>query len=158
SPDNPQSVPAAMAALDALVHRDVTAFSETMASSALVDRVPGAADRVDARMVKIAAEAEGPFVASLIADARLALAERRGDTKTAAGLRVATGCAREAAVVGPVAWMPVSGSREPTLLDRPGTALPAELPGPGPFTRRLRPMRVAAFGCRLPLYAETSVN
>jgi hypothetical protein len=157
SPEHPMSVPTAMAALDALVHRDVTAFSDAMPSSALVDRVPQATATVDARLAKIAGEAEGPFVPSLVATARLALAERRGDAKTATERRAESGCAREATVVGPVAWMPVSGAREGALLDRPGTPLASELPGPGPFTPRVRPMRVEAFGCRLPLYAETSV-
>ncbi len=161
SPDNPSSVAIAMASLDALVHHDVTAFSDTTSSSALVDRVDPAllkknGGTVEERLAKIAADAEGPFVPSLVANARLALAERRGDAKAAGELRAQTGCAREAAVIGPVAWMNVSGAREPAILDKPGAPMPAEVPGPGPFTPKLRPMKVASFGCRLPLYAETS--
>jgi hypothetical protein len=162
SPDNAASVPVAMAALDALVHRDVTAFSEASSSSALADRVSPAVlaksgGTIDARLARVASMAEGPFVPSMIATARLAIAERRGDAKAASEQRALTGCAREATVVGPVAWMSVSGAREPSALDR-SDAFPAEVPGPGPFTPRLRPMKVAGFGCRLPLYAETSVT
>lgn len=163
SPDHPSSVAIAMASLDALVHQDLMAFSETTPSSALVDRVDPATLKknggtMDERLAEIAAEAEGPFVPSLIANARLALAERRGEAKLAGELRAQTGCAREAVVVGPVAWMNVTGAREPAVLDSPGAAMPAEIQGPGPFTPKLHPMRVAAFGCRLPLYGETSAE
>ncbi|MDF2695062.1 MAG: hypothetical protein K0S65_3445, partial [Labilithrix sp.] len=160
SPDNPSSVAIAMASLDALVHHDVLAFTDVTSSSSLADRVDPTllkknGGTVEERLAKVARDAEGPFVPSLIANARLALAERHGDAKAAADLRAQTGCVREAAVVGPVAWMNVSGASERSLLDQTGT-LPAEVPGPGPFTPKLRPMKVAAFGCRMPLYAETS--
>jgi hypothetical protein len=161
SPDNPASVAVAMASLDALVHHDIIAFAETTSSSALTDRIDPASLKknggtIDERLAKVASKAEGPFIASLVANARLALAERRGDAKTAAEQRILTGCTREATVFGPVAWMSVSGVHEPTILDRPGAPLPADVAGPGPFTPRLRPMKVNGFGCRLPLYAETS--
>ncbi len=159
SPESPASVMIAMASLDALVHRDVLAFSDLASSSALADRVDPAALKqaggtVDDRLAKVAAE--GPFIPALVANARLALAERHGNARAAAELRDRSGCVREAAVVGPVAWMNVSGAREPVLLDRPGSPFPAELPGPGPFKRKLTPAKVTGFGCRLPLYAETS--
>lgn len=161
SPDDPASVAIAMASLDALVHHDFTAFSEMTSSSSLADRVaPAALEKaggsVDARLAKIVTGAAGPFIPSLIANARLALAERRGDARVAGEQRRLTGCAEEATVLGPVAWMNVSGAAEPSILGRAGP-LPADVSGPGPFTPKLRPMRVAAFGCRLPLYAETSV-
>jgi hypothetical protein len=150
-----------MASLDALVHHDVPAFESTASSSALADRVdPSALKKsggtIDERLAKVAAHAEGPFVPALVANARLALAERRGDVKAAGELRARSGCAREATVIGPVGWMSVSGAHEAALLDRAGP-LPSEIVGPGPFTPKLRPMKVAGFGCRLPLYAETSV-
>ncbi|MBX3197653.1 MAG: hypothetical protein KF894_05880 [Labilithrix sp.] len=163
SPDNPSSVAIAMASLDALVHHDFTAFADATSSSSLADRVDPSALRksggtVDERLAKIAKDAEGPFVPALVANARLALAERRGDAKAAADQRALTGCAREAAVIGPVAWMNVSGAREPALLGKPGAPMPSTLAGPGPFKPRLSPMKVTAFGCRLPLYAETSAT
>ncbi|HVJ89159.1 MAG TPA: hypothetical protein VM580_05100, partial [Labilithrix sp.] len=161
SPDDPSSVAIAMASLDALVHHDVAAFAETASSSALADRIDPTllkknGGTIDDRLAKVAKDAEGPFVPGLIANARLALAERRGDAKTAAEMRATTGCAREAALLGPVAWMTVSSVREPALLDKPNTPMPSEVAGPGPFTTKLTPLKVAAFGCRLPLYAQTS--
>lgn len=157
SPDNADSVSVAQAALDALIHHDVAALAESSTSSALVDRLPPAAvANIDARLAQIQNGSEGPFVRSLIAYARLAYAERRGDASLAGTLRDMTGCAREAAVVGPVAWMNTSGVKEPGLLDRTAQ-FPAEVNGPGPFLPKVKPMRVASFGCHVPLYAETSV-
>jgi hypothetical protein len=157
SPDNPDSISVAQAALDALVHHDVVALAESSSSSALVDRVPPAAiANIDSRLAKIEAGSDGPFVRSLIAYARLAYAERRGNVLGAGALREETGCAREAALVGPVAWMNASGASEPGLLDKTAQ-FPAEVTGPGPFLPKVKPMRVSAFGCHIPLYAETSV-
>lgn len=157
SPVNPYSVSVAQASLDALVHHDVVALAESSSSSALVDRIPpGVVANIDQRLAKIEAGSEGPFVRSLIAYARLAYAERRGNALGAAALREETGCAREAAIVGPVAWMNASGVKEPGLLDKAGQ-FPTEVTGPGPFLPKVKPARVAAFGCHVPLYAETSV-
>ncbi len=155
SPDDPSSPQAAMAALEALVHGDILAFADTSATSALADRVKGAA--IDDRLARVEKGADGPFLKGLVANARLALAERRGDAKAAADHRARSGCAREATVAAPVAYMPVSGAREPAILAKPGP-LPAEIPGPGPFLTKVKPARVLGLGCRIPLYSETSVN
>ncbi|MBX3186648.1 MAG: hypothetical protein KF819_06520 [Labilithrix sp.] len=163
TPDDPASVPVAMAALDALVHRSVAAFADVAATSALADRVDPAAlaksgGTVDARLEKILERADGPLAAHLVAYGRLALAERRGDAKVAEAMRARTGCAREAAIFGPVAWTPVVGVREPTSLDKAGAPLPAEIAGPGPFVPRLRGAPVRALGCHIPLYAESNAQ
>ena len=159
SPNNPSSPTVAMAALDALVHHDVSAFADQTASSALADRVPPATlaksgGSIDARLAKVEKNAEGSFVPGLIATARLALAERRGDATAATELRGLTGCAREATLLGPVGWLTVSGTKEPALLSRT-PAFPAQVAGPGPFMPVLHPQKIRAFGCHLPLYAET---
>ena len=163
SPDDPSSVPVVMAALDALVHRSLAAFSDVAPTSALADRVDPAAlakngGTVDARLAKILDRAEGPFAASLVAEARLALAERRGDVAGADVMRGRTGCVREALVFGPVAWTPVSSVHEPTTIDVAGTPAPAEVPGPGPFTVKLVPAAVRALGCHMPLYAQSNAQ
>ena len=108
SPDDPAHVAVAMASLDALVHRSVSAFADVAITSSLSDRVDPAAlskngGTVDERLAKILDRAEGPFSAHLVAVARLALAERRGDSKTAEAMRARSGCVREALVFGPCA-------------------------------------------------------
>ena len=161
SPDDPASVAVAMAALDALVHRSVAAFAEVAPTSSLADRVDPAVlakngGTVDERLAKILAHAEGPFAAHLIAEARLALAERRGDTGGADVMRARSGCVRQAVVFGPVSWTPVSSVTDATQLDLAGAAAPSELPGPGPFVSKVRAANVKALGCNVPLYAESN--
>lgn len=163
SPDDPSHVAVAMAALDALVHRSVTAFADVAATSALADRVDPAAlakngGTIDERLAKIMDRAEGPFAAPLVAVARLALAERRGDAKAAEAMRARTGCVREVSLAGPVSWTPVSSVAAQTGLDVAGAALPAELPGPGPFLPKARVTAVRALGCHIPLYAESNIQ
>lgn len=159
SPEDPASAHVAMASLEALVHRDVAAFADVSSTSALADRIDPAllakSGSIDARLAKVEEDAAGPFVRPLVANARLALAERRGDEKAATNLRRATGCATEALLAGPVAWMPTIGAREPALLAK-GGATPSELPGPGPFNAKIVPAKVASFGCHIPLYAQTT--
>ena len=163
SPDDPAHVAVAMAALDALVHRSVAAFADVAATSALADRVDPAAlaksgGTVDERLANVLDRAEGPFAAHLVAVARLALAERRGDAKAAEALRARTGCVREVTMAGPVSWTPVTNVAAQTGLDDAGAALPAELPGPGPFLPKARLSAVRALGCHIPLYAESNTQ
>src|SRR5262249_44246553 len=64
--------------------------------------------------------------------------------------------AREATVAAPVGWMTVSGVADADTFG--DGALPAEIPGPGPFDPKVVPVRIASFGCRIPLAAQTSVQ
>ncbi len=161
SPDDAAHVAVTMTALEALVHRSVAAFADVAPSSALADRVDPAAltkhgGTVDARLAKVLEHAEGPFAGPLLAHARLALAERRGDTAVADAMRVRAGCAREALVLGPVSWTSVTSVHQTSKLDDVGALAPAEGPGPGPFQTNVRAARVRALGCHLPLAAESS--
>ena len=160
SPDDPASIPVTMAALDALVHRSVAAFSDTGVTSALADRVDPAAlgkNTVDARLTKVLDHADGPFAAGQIATARLALAERRGDVAGADLMRARSGCVRDALVIGPVAWTPVSSVADTTGLDVANAPIPNEVVGPGPFVTKIAPAQVKALGCTIPLYAQSNV-
>ena len=163
SSEDPAHVAVAMAALDALVHRNVAAFADVASTSALADRVDPSAlaksgGTIDERLAKVEARAEGPFAAHLVAVARLALAERRGDAKAAEATRARTGCVREVSMAGPVSWTPVSSVAAQTGLDEVGAALPVELPGPGPFLPKARLTAVRALGCHIPLYAESNIQ
>ena len=165
SPGDPAHVAVTMAALDALVHRSVAAFADVATTSALADRVgtvngPNVkkSSSLDDRLAKIRDGADGPFAAALIAEAQLALAERRGDAKAADEHRARTGCVREATILGPVSWTPVSSVREPTTFDQAGVAAPAELPGPSPFLPAIKAAPVKALGCHIPLYAQSNMQ
>ncbi len=160
SPDDPASVPVVMASLDALVHRGVGAFTGQR-PSALADRVPAealakAGGTVDQRLAKVEGSAEGPFARGLVAEARLALAERAGDVNAANRERTATGCAREAVVLGPLGFATVTGVNDANDgVSGDGTPLPAQMPGTGPFASPVRPLAVKAVGCQIPLHAVT---
>jgi hypothetical protein len=165
SPGDPAHVAVTMAALDALVHRSVAAFAEVATTSALADRVAAVngpnvkkSNSLDDRLAKIRDGADGPFAAALIAEAQLALAERRGDARAADEHRARTGCVREATILGPVSWTPVSSVREPTTLDQAGAIVPAELPGPSPFLTSIKAVPVKALGCHIPLYALSNMQ
>lgn len=163
SPDDPAHVAVTMAALDALVHRSIAAFADVAPTSSLADRTDPAAlsksgGSVDDRLAKVLDRAEGPFAGPLVANARLALAERRGDVKAAEAMRARSGCAREALVIGPVAWTPVSSVRESTGLEQVGSPAPADVAGPGPFLPRVRSAVARSLGCHLPLYAESNAQ
>lgn len=160
-PEDPSSIAVVLASLDALVHRDVSAFSDVASSSALVDRTVGAwasaASGLDAKLARVQEHADGPFSKALVANARLALAERHGDAAHASRLRAQVGCARHVALLGPTAWMPVSGVHEASPLDAFDAPLARSYPGPGPFLPAIVPSAVRALGCRIPLTAETNV-
>lgn len=162
SPEDPASLPVTLAALDALVFRGVSALTGQRAS-ALVDRVPGRlVDHVagfSERLEKIEKSAAGPFARALVAEARLALAEREGHATLATQLRAETGCAREATVFAPLGFATVTGVAESNdaLADGAG-ALPAELPTPGPFSGPARAVTAKATGCWIPLSASTATR
>jgi len=157
SDEDPWAVPVAMAALDALVHRTSGTFSEVSGAGALTDRVPAASlpwkkKSFDDRLAEIEEHAGG-FVKPLVATARLALAERRSDARSAAVHRAHTACVRESLLAGPVSWSSVSGVRDVSAF---GNVAPAEVPGPGPFAPKVAPVKIASFGCHIPLYAQTN--
>jgi hypothetical protein len=163
SPEDSVSTTVAAAALDALVHREISGLSEFASVSALSERVSPkrlrhAGGTIEERLAKISEVATGPFVPALIANARRVLAERRGDAEHAATFRALQGCAREAVMFGPVSWLNTVGVGElPLSGPKPESPMPRSVPSPGPIHIDLKPFSVQAQGCRLPLSSETNV-
>jgi hypothetical protein len=156
APDDPWHVLLAQASLDALVWREISAFRDVTLDTALVYRTKTQDDEVQKRLPKIATDAEGPFVKGLAARALTELAEHRGDAKGAERWRAATGCVRQAMVVGPVVWNAVTGVREKGPQDAFDAPAPESFTEPGPFGRRLAPVTVRGHGCRIDLSATTN--
>jgi hypothetical protein len=160
SPDDPASVPVVLASLDALVFRGVNAFTGQR-SSALVDRVTPQrlaekSGAVVARLESIQQAASGPFARGLVAEARLAIAEREGWASGAEVLRRESGCAREAAVYAPLGYATVTGVDDANdALGGDRAPLPAEVPGAGPFATSVKPLATRGIGCWIPLHAPT---
>jgi len=149
---DPFQLPVALAALDALVYRNVSAYSG--ARSALAFRV--GAPKTDARLGAIAKKAKGTFVPGLVARARTTLAEVRGNAEGAAVVRRDSGCATAATVLGPIRATRLSELEKPSALERYDALVPTQTTSPGPFGRTIAPETVAASDCRLELGAVSS--
>ena len=109
--------------------------------TALAYRTPTRDDAVRARLPKLYEAAEGPFAKGLIARALTELAEHRGDPETAEAWRGKTGCARQATVLGPLAWNSITALHASDPLaahDAPAESFTT----PGAFRRALTPATV----------------
>lgn len=160
----------ASAALDALVFRSVSALASVTPDTALVYRTldrsltraesqgpgEGQAGSVAERLADSYRRAGGPFARGLIAEALTDLAEHRGDVNDAARWREASGCAREATVLGPLDWAPVTGVRAPDALAPYDAPIAADYVGPGGFAPRLAPVLERGRGCALDLSTQSS--
>ena len=135
----------AAASLDALVGRSIGAFESISGDAALVYRTDepsltageslGAEEHakgtVAARLAATFAHADGPFLRGLVAEAMTELAEHRGDVDDASRRREASGCAREATVIGPLDWAALTGVQRPDPLAAFDAKIAAGYPAPG---------------------------
>ncbi|MCL2449331.1 MAG: hypothetical protein FWD17_10310, partial [Polyangiaceae bacterium] len=153
SADDPFQVPALEASLDALVAREMPVLGEGAADVALAERTRlGAA--IASELARALAEARGPFAAGLLARASTEMAERAGDAAAAERARFVSGCVREARVVGPTRWTPITGVRQSGPLDGADAKLEASYPTGDAFGAEAHPILVQGHGCDLPLSAE----
>lgn len=139
-------VPVALAALDALVYRNVSALP---GKSALAFRVKNGT--TEARLLAISKKAKGPFLPGLVARARIEIAEVRGNAEGATVLRRESGCAERATVLGPSRFARLADLKKPTLLERAEALLPESVTSPGPYGRTERAETLIGSGCRLDL-------
>ncbi len=165
-PNDPFQLATLAAALDALVHRHVGGLAEVGFDTALVFRtkdhalLPGARDdakkgeefeQVWARLPWGIRHVDDPFSTGLIARAMQKIAAHHGDVAEAEKWRTASGCVREATIVGPLAWAPVTGLTDPDPLERFDAKLPSGTSLPGPFGTVFPPAIVKDRGCTLEL-------
>jgi len=145
---DPWQIAAEEAALDALVLRDVNALEDVGGDSALAYRAKDTGE-IATRLAKAASHADDPFSAGLVARALHDLAAHAGNAGDAAKWRVATGCAGEAAMVGPVTWTVVTGVHEADPLDKGDARLDATYASGNAFGRSVAPVVVRGRGCAL---------
>jgi hypothetical protein len=150
---DPWQVPALQASLDALTEHSLPALGAAARDAALVRRTRDG-DAVTHALNRAAADARGPFARGLVARALLAMAQRRGDAAEAERQRQASGCAREALVVGPTSWAPITGVVERGPLDGPGARVEASYATDDPFTPATRTTLVRGRGCAIELSAD----
>ncbi len=156
APASPWQMAILDAALDALVDRAVSAFADVTPDSALAYRTK-LGPAIEKHLASTAAHASGAFAAGRIAETLTSLAQRRGDAAAAESWRGRSGCAREATVVGPLAWAAITGVRAADPLDRFDAPLAAGYVAPGPFGASNPPVVVRGGGCAIPLAAPSSV-
>ena len=152
---DPWQVPALEASLDALAERSLPALGLASRDAALVWRTHDG-DAVARALGQAAKDARGPFARGLVARALLAMAQRRGDATAAEPERAASGCAREALVLGPTTWAPITGVVERGPLDGPGARIEASYSSDSAFDRAAHPLLVKGRGCAIELSAETA--
>jgi hypothetical protein len=152
---DPWQLAALQASLDALATRIMPSLGEMADDAALAQRTREGGDIVR-ELLRHSREAKGVFARGLIARALRALAERRGDAAEAEAQRAATGCVRDALVVGPLSWTPITGVSEPDPFDRTDAKIEAAYSIGDPFDTQVHPTLVGGRGCRIPLSAESS--
>jgi hypothetical protein len=145
------------ASLDALVLRSVHAFSDVSASTALVYRMP-ATDEARTALESAYGAAAGPWARGIVSRALLDLFEHSGDATAAAVWRERAGCAREATVIGPLEWAPVTGVHAKDPLDAFDAKLASSYKARGAFARDLAPVVSRGHGCMLDLTAPGSMT
>jgi hypothetical protein len=160
------------AGLDALVLRSVPSFAAVTESSALAYRtddptelagdggmphaLPG--DAIGTRLAALYKDTDGPFARGLLSRAMQGLAEHRGDVKDAALWRERSGCAREALVIGPLDWAPVTGVHRPDPLEAFDAKIDKTYPARGPLVPDAIPALARGHGCALDLGAPSPIT
>jgi hypothetical protein len=150
---DPWQVPALEASLDALATRTMPSLGEAAHDAGLAWRT-GEGARIADELRRVTGE--GPFARGLVARALLSVAQRQGDVAEAEKQRAASGCAREAVVLGPTTWAPVIGVDEAGPLDAASARLEPAYPRGDAFGTAAHPVVVAAQGCDIDLSAESA--
>jgi hypothetical protein len=151
---DPWQTDAIEAALDALASREWPSLEDAARDAALAHRtLEGPA--IARELGRAASDASGPFARGLIARALAGMAQRRGDATEAQAQREASGCARDALVVGPTTWTAVTGVNDPGPLDRADTPIAASYATGSAFGTVARPMPARALGCAIGLSQES---
>jgi len=168
--DGPWQLAIASATLDALVARTVAPLADVSPDGALLYRTNDPSltrsdslateerskDGIAARLAGVYAHASGPFLRGLIAESMTEIAEHRGDVDAASRWREASGCAREATIVGPLDWAPLTGVDEPDPLAAFDAKIAPDYVGPGGFAPRLAPVIERGRGCAIDLSTDSS--
>ncbi|HEX4446713.1 MAG TPA: hypothetical protein VH044_08255, partial [Polyangiaceae bacterium] len=150
-------VPALEGALDALTRREMPALADGSRDAALAYRTADGG-AITKALGDAEGAAQGPFARGLIARGLGTLAQRRGDAADAEKQRAASGCVRDALVLGPTTWAPVTGVDEADPLDRADARIEAAYAGPGAFqtaASAAHPVAAHAQGCTLALSQES---
>ena len=151
---DPWQVAALEASLDALDARVLPSLGDAASDAALAYRTADG-PAIAKGLTGATSDARGPFARGLVARGLQRLAQRHGDAAEAEKQRAASGCAREALVVGPTTWAAVTGVDDPDALDRPDAPIAASYAVEGAFRSQAAALTAAAQGCAIGLSQES---
>jgi hypothetical protein len=152
--DDPWQVPALEASLDALDARILPSLGDAASDAALAYRTQDG-PAIAKGLAGAGSDARGPFARGLVARGLERLAQRRGDAAEAEKQRAASGCTREALVVGPTTWAAVTGVDDPDALDRTDAPIAPSYPAQGAFRSQAPALHTDAQGCAIDLSQES---
>lgn len=157
NPRDPESLATAMAALDALVWRDVEPMGipgHQGIAYRSADMFPVVVDRLRVAFMSAGEKFDGAdtghlaFIRGFIAAALHELALHVGQDQAAMVWSERRGCATTAALVSPLDWASLRGLSEPSPIAASG-AFAATFPGPQPFWATVEPQIISANACQL---------
>ncbi len=151
---DPWQVAALEASLDALDARALPSLGDAASDAALAFRTADG-PVISRGLAGAASDARGPFARGLVARGLQRLAQRHGDAAETEKQRAASGCAREALVVGPTTWAAVTGVDDPDALDRPDAPIAASYAAQGAFRAQAAALTATAQGCAIGLSQES---
>ena len=111
-PSDAHRVAALLASLDAVAEGGADVLRDVTTHTALLDRTKDAKAVVDALATDFGL-ADDPFSKGLLAQTLAERAENAGDARDAERWRTASGCVRDAIVIGPVDWTRIASVNEP---------------------------------------------
>jgi hypothetical protein len=164
---NPWELAVVEASIDALITRSVSGLSDFSDHTALAYRMRDAAffpsdapEIIAGRMPRIFRIQQDSIKKGVIARGMTELAEQHGNWADAERWRAATGCAREATILGPTTWTSIIGVREAKQggLEKFDAPLPATFKTPGPFGSAQAPLIARGRGCGIDLAAISGHN
>ncbi|HEX4512137.1 MAG TPA: hypothetical protein VH054_01330, partial [Polyangiaceae bacterium] len=139
-------VAAILASLDAVAEGGASALEDATTHMAILDRRTDGAQTL-AALATAYGNGSDPFGKGLIANTLAERAAEAGDAQAAERWRVATGCARDVTVIGPVDWARVAAVREGGPLEKFDAPIEAMYTLPGPFAEKLPPVVVKGRTC-----------
>ncbi|HEY1960259.1 MAG TPA: hypothetical protein VGH28_31835 [Polyangiaceae bacterium] len=139
-------VAALLASLDAVAEGGADVLRDVSTHTAILDRTKDGKPVLDALATDFGL-ASDPFAKGILAQTLAERAEQMGDAPSAERWRLASGCARDVTVVGPVDWTRIASVREGGPLAAFDAPLAATYAEPGPFGAKTGPLTVSGRTC-----------
>jgi hypothetical protein len=149
---DPWQLAAMEASLDALATHVMPSLGGASLDGSLANRTVDGSS-IAHELERVASQAAGPFARGLVARALGSMAQRRGDAEAAKKWCTASACVREALVIGPTTWTPVTGVEEPGPLDRSDAPILTSYATGDAFGTTIAPVLVRDRGCAIDLSA-----